>query len=1043
MSNPTFDFGVVGGLAFPPENHIFTANPNAKPLEKPKKTKRSPLSTANKTIKEPGLSNARTAQACDRCRAKKLRCDGKLPACSSCASAGLKCIVSDKLSRRAFPKGYTETLEERVRQLEAENTKLQGLVDLRDEQLAISNVPNMMAAKNGDGGKDEKAETASTEKDSPTGEAVASHIHDESCKCCSGPNAIHERPVSLAGAMFDVDDESFLLRSVLSDDEFDTNSLLGLEDNLPFMDIETLRKGLHNRVKKGQERPAPGAFAAATAIEQMQKVANIAERNLKEESKQQLLTGLVAASIPRSTEETLFVPTLLAHICQLYGYSSKPAIITAHTLASLKDNSTLSGPAEATTDSPRHEKLLKLIMDRRLGSLSRKEAMELVSLCDLPPRIELDHLVTVFFQTWGSTLPILSKQSFLKNYMQLTTFLDGSSLEGAETDMDCELLEKCGAIMVLVVSLATLSNRQAYKTSNVSECRDRLRWYHKLIQEFVKPNCVITNKGSMLSLQILTLSLQYCFAVGDVNACYELRGRVITMAQQLRLHRCPAAVLGLSKNVTDVESQHYMQGERRILFWCIYCLDVYASLNLGIPRLLKDYEIECAMPFSGKSDEDENERDNENILVINNTSLTIFGKVSRPALAFMQYCKVLGNIVDSIFSRYGDFDAQRQAVEKEAILDSWRRDLPEELKFQIDVNGFSLKTASNKTPGTMDDASWSIYSKQQLCLIFLYYHAKILIYLPIISKHGYHHNAGMSMKERLSVGQADMATVVSSTTMIQQSSIQILKLLKYMVHQSRYVLPIPTNIPRAQAKFSLLVAQGSLDYSRGGALYSDLKKLLLDVLISSQEESKMEFPGSLSKNTLKLLDYSILSILGVNVKKNPNPNDLRKRTNVKSSLAKNSRKEPIVLKSQGATDMHPGVPDIAKSQSDILEVPTQSEESGIDYLNSSAPTTISMSSSGEGIEHPELHSRVNENYMTDENLFDHLTLDQLDEGLEDIFKFDPFKMNSNDMMSDFVADGSLGLVPFLNENKTFVKEEDDNCDNFSDKMDDDGAFSFN
>ena len=47
---------------------------------------------------------------------------------------GIKCIVSDKLSRQAFPKGYTETLEEYVRQLDAENTKLQGLVHLRDEQ---------------------------------------------------------------------------------------------------------------------------------------------------------------------------------------------------------------------------------------------------------------------------------------------------------------------------------------------------------------------------------------------------------------------------------------------------------------------------------------------------------------------------------------------------------------------------------------------------------------------------------------------------------------------------------------------------------------------------------------------------------------------------------------------------------------------------------------------------------------------------------------------------------------------------------------------
>lgn len=1041
MSNPTFDFGVVGGLAFPSETHIFTANTTTKQLEKQKKSKILPLSVANKTIKEPGLAISRTAQACDRCRAKKLRCDGKLPACSLCAAAGLKCIVSDKLSRRAFPKGYTETLEERVRQLEAENTKLQGLVNLRDEQLAISTASNITTANNADGAKVETAKTISPEKNSPPCDVVASHIHDETCKCCSGPNAMHERPVSLAGAMFDVDNETYLLKSALSDE--DNNSLLGLEDTLPFVDIETLTKGFDRQAKKSPEKPAPGAFAAATAIEKMQKVVNVPESTLKEESKQQLLTGLVAASIPRSTEETLFVPTLLARICQLYGYSSKQAVVAAHTLASLKDNSNLSAPIEATIQSPRHERLLKLIMDRRLRSLSRKESIELIGLLDLPPRIELDHLVTVFFQSWGSTLPILSQQSFLRNYMELSKILDGMPVEGVELDMECELLEKCGAIMVLVVSLGTLSNKEAYKTSDPFEVRDRLRWYHRLIQEFVKPNCVITKKGSMLSLQILTLSLQYCFAVGDVNTCYELRGRAITMAQQLRLHRCPAAVLGLSKNVNDVNSQHFMQGERRILFWCIYCLDVYASLNLGIPRLLKDYEIECAMPFSGKSDEDENDRDNENVLVVNNTSLTIFGKVSRTALSFMQYCKVLGNVVDSIFSRYGDIDVKNQAMEKEAILDCWRRDLPEELKFQIDVNGFSLKTASNQTPEKIDEASWGIYSKQQLCLIFLYYYAKILIYLPIISKHGYHHNAGMSVKERLSIGQTDIATVVSSTTMIQQSSIQILKLLKYMVSQSRYVLPIPINIPRAQAKFSLLVAQGSLDYIRGGALYNDLKQLLLDVLKFTREEAQMGLPGGLSKNTFKLFDFSILSILGINMKKTLNPIDLRKRTTVKSSIAKIVQKEHQSPTFKETAITQPNLTQVIDPNRDIL---VSSDECENTHLNITAPTMTSNSSSmssSEVIRTPELHTGVHEDYPREENFFDHLTLDQLDEGFEDIFKFDPFKMNSNDMMPDFVADGSLGLVPFLDEKKTHVKiQVGDDSDNLSDKMDEDGAFSF-
>ncbi|KAL7276243.1 DNA-binding transcription factor cat8 [Rhizina undulata] len=82
-----------------------------------------------------GSSQTRIAQACDRCRSKKIRCDGIRPCCSQCANVGFECKTSDKLSRRAFPRGYTESLEERVRTLEAEVRDLKELLDAKDEQL--------------------------------------------------------------------------------------------------------------------------------------------------------------------------------------------------------------------------------------------------------------------------------------------------------------------------------------------------------------------------------------------------------------------------------------------------------------------------------------------------------------------------------------------------------------------------------------------------------------------------------------------------------------------------------------------------------------------------------------------------------------------------------------------------------------------------------------------------------------------------------------------------------------------------------------------
>jgi hypothetical protein len=90
-----------------------------------------------KVIKVGNSAQSRIAQACDRCRSKKIRCDGVRPTCTQCSSVGFECRTSDKLSRRAFPRGYTESLEERVRALETEVRELKDLLDEKDEKIDL------------------------------------------------------------------------------------------------------------------------------------------------------------------------------------------------------------------------------------------------------------------------------------------------------------------------------------------------------------------------------------------------------------------------------------------------------------------------------------------------------------------------------------------------------------------------------------------------------------------------------------------------------------------------------------------------------------------------------------------------------------------------------------------------------------------------------------------------------------------------------------------------------------------------------------------
>jgi hypothetical protein len=72
----------------------------------------------------------RIARACDMCRKKKIKCDGKLPACTHCTNYKTECIFTQVEKKRAVPKGakYIEGLENRLGRMES-LLRLSGLLE--------------------------------------------------------------------------------------------------------------------------------------------------------------------------------------------------------------------------------------------------------------------------------------------------------------------------------------------------------------------------------------------------------------------------------------------------------------------------------------------------------------------------------------------------------------------------------------------------------------------------------------------------------------------------------------------------------------------------------------------------------------------------------------------------------------------------------------------------------------------------------------------------------------------------------------------------
>lgn len=83
-----------------------------------KRTSEEDESAAKKARSAAILGISRSISACQRCRAKKIRCDQSFPKCLKCSKAGADCIGLDPATGREVPRSYVIHLEDRIAFLE-------------------------------------------------------------------------------------------------------------------------------------------------------------------------------------------------------------------------------------------------------------------------------------------------------------------------------------------------------------------------------------------------------------------------------------------------------------------------------------------------------------------------------------------------------------------------------------------------------------------------------------------------------------------------------------------------------------------------------------------------------------------------------------------------------------------------------------------------------------------------------------------------------------------------------------------------------------
>lgn len=753
----------------------------------------SSIPTANKP------SRSRPSQACDRCRSKKIRCDLKKPHCSSCLSVGFECKFTDKLLRKTYPRGYTESLEERIRELEAENRKLSALSDMKQQHidyLLQQQIKNNLINVSSQPIVHPLPSTTNTATNTVTSnfQPCATSISDSNhiCNGMCRQNVLHPQPVA-------------------------TNFNLNDPTSISF-----------------EQDRAPG-LSAAKALDSLSN---------HEESTQ--LAMLVSLSVPRSTEEILFVPQLLSKIRQEYGFTSKQCLYTVTLLASLKDdlpppflkqNSMLLLNCSKDLDTLANQNLwqiqnlhhfINIIL--RLDILSNVENIQILKKSDT--RVtdnkqfnltfdEIDSLINLFFDRWSPLIPVLSKEDFLNDYTKFKK--DITSLQklsvSSQTINNLLNIKYIACLLVVICQMGMLINFKEFGNTLPFKFSKLVSYYHRILYVLPRNPFFAVTTTSIRTLQLLSLLLYYFLNTGDIIQLYELRGKVVTMSQQLRLHRCPSAVLtGSGQKMTKLE-----QSNRRRLFWCIYYLDVFSSFQLGVPRLLKDHEIECALPLPLENSIDQT------------CKVKLEGYMTNFSLAIIRFAKILGNILDSIFKRTTTINnvVQTSTIHENA-LDGWRKSLPTQYQMELDVTGRTK----------LDNLTF-----EKNLLIILFQLAKCMIQLPICAA---------AMIPVLTNDPNTNGNVLPSYTALQQSVITLLA--SYSQLKDKYI-PLPVNTSRVLTRFALIGAKESLEYTKYGNSFESNKKLLLGVVNDIEVNRRLELPGVISWYSLEMLDLTINFIL--------------------------------------------------------------------------------------------------------------------------------------------------------------------------------------
>ncbi|KAI9672337.1 MAG: hypothetical protein M1817_003359 [Caeruleum heppii] len=233
----------------PPQGSPASETPNAKHV----KTELTKPEDFSNSVKKRLASSTRTGQACDRCKIRKIRCDGLLGGCSPCLQNHTECRTTDRITGRATSRGYVEGLEQENHNMKGHIHTLEARlmsmgVDIKPSYHDANSAPTMDWASAGINNGSQTWATPSSPSSTGNVASMGSHRPSLSRRRTEETNIFRALPVFRTGCTGDNYLGVSSGNSYLSSIKGTALSVLGMEIDVADFSSEDL------------DEPAPSSF---------------------------------------------------------------------------------------------------------------------------------------------------------------------------------------------------------------------------------------------------------------------------------------------------------------------------------------------------------------------------------------------------------------------------------------------------------------------------------------------------------------------------------------------------------------------------------------------------------------------------------------------------------------------------------------------------------------------------------------------------------------------------------------------------------------